>query len=84
MSLFRITISVADRIERLMRQFLWSGADKLQRDCHVNCERVYKRTTYGAQLWVIRSLKISLKLVVMWLRRFPSKLDSYGTVIRNK
>ncbi|XP_020420593.1 uncharacterized protein LOC18774736 [Prunus persica] len=71
MSLFRIPIGVANRIEKLMRDFLWEGLDG-KRNHAVSWEVVGKAKFYGG-LGVGSLRARSAALRAKWLWRFPNE-----------
>ena len=89
LSLFKIPTTVAGKIERLQRDFLWSRARECKRDHFISSDLVCKPKAKGG----LRFGKISLRnytLLRKWLWRFPREsfalwhqviLSIYGTHI---
>ena len=70
LSLFKIPASVAAKIERLQRDFLWSGVGEGKRDHLVSWDAVCKPKTKGG----LGFGKISVRNVALlgkWLWRYP-------------
>ncbi|RVW40666.1 putative ribonuclease H protein [Vitis vinifera] len=86
-SLFKIPVSVAAKIERLQRDFFWSGVGKGKRDHLISWDVVCKPKVKGGLGLGKISLK-NLTLLGKWLWRYPREsttqwhqviLSIYGT-----
>ena len=86
-SLFKIPASVAAKIERLQRDFLWSGVGKGKRDHLISWDVVCKLKAKGGLGFGKISLR-NLTLLGKWLWRYPREslalwhqviLSIYGT-----
>ncbi|RVW28428.1 putative ribonuclease H protein [Vitis vinifera] len=72
LSLFKIFASMAAKIERLQRDFLWSGAEECKRDHLISWDIVCKPKAKGG----LGLGKISLRKFILlgkWLWRYPKK-----------
>lgn len=84
LSLFRIPVAVAKKIERIMRDFLWSGSENTVKDHLVSweiCCRPKKEGGLGLGNLVSKNVALAGK----WLWRFPSHSSSlWHKIIRSK
>ena len=53
MSLFKMPSSVVNKVEKLMRSFLWEGVGEGKRDHLVKWERVANSKEEGGLVWVL-------------------------------
>jgi len=84
MSLFRMPISVVDKVEQLMRNFLWEGVDEGKKNHLVKWERVIRAKEEG-RLGFSSLRERNDALIVKWLWRFPLEPNSlWHKVIKSK
>jgi hypothetical protein len=70
MSLFKIPVSVAKRMESMMRNFLWEGIGEGRKDHLINWEVVSKSREKGG-LGIGNLVNRNVSLLGKWLWRFP-------------
>lgn len=75
LSLFRMPVRVASRIEKIMQDFLWSGIGKTSQDHLVSWE-VYCKPKVEGGLGIGHMVHKNVALLGKWLWRFPLEHDS--------
>ena len=70
LSLFKIPVSIASKIEKMQRDFLWSGAGEGKRDHLIRWEVVSRPREMGGLGFGKTSMRNSA-LLGKWLWRFP-------------
>ncbi|RVX09326.1 LINE-1 retrotransposable element ORF2 protein [Vitis vinifera] len=70
LSLFKIPVSIASKIEKMQRDFLWSGAEKGKRDHLIRWEVVSRPREMGGLGFGKTSMRNNA-LLGKWLWRFP-------------
>ncbi|CAL8989771.1 unnamed protein product [Prunus brigantina] len=84
MSLFKMPASVVNKLEKLMRSFLWEGVEEGKRDHLVKWERVANSKDEGG-LGVGSLKEKNEALRTKWLWRFPMEPNSlWATVVKSK
>lgn len=84
LSLFKIPMRVASRIEKLMRDFLWEGCGEGKKDHLVKWEVVSRPRNLGG-LAVGNIITRNIALLGKWLWRFPLERDSlWHSVIKSR
>ena len=66
LSLFKIPVGVAKRLEKMMRDFLWSGSGESSRDHLVSWEVVCKPNSQGG-LGIVNLWSENISLEGKWL-----------------
>ena len=84
LSLFRMSVSICSRLEKIQREFLWSGGSLVKKTHLVNWKTVCTEKKKGG-LGLRRFSILNKALLCKWCWRFANEMDSFWIkVIRCK